>query len=112
MVVFDEFYECSLNVDLGLVLIWEIWLVLCDDLLIFVMLVMFDVVLVVVLLDDVLMIIFEGCVFFVDICYCDVLLFKEIWLENVVVDIVLIVFGEMDGGVLVFLLGEGEIWCI
>lgn len=55
--IFDEFYECSLNVDFGFVLVYEVWVVLCFDLMLVVMLVMLDVVFVVVFLDDVLVII-------------------------------------------------------
>ena len=108
-VVFDEFHERSLNADLGLALTWEIRSALRDDLMILVMSATLDAAPVAALLDDAPMITSEGRAFPVDIRHRDAPLPKETRLENAVADTVLTALGETDGGVLVFLPGEGEI---
>ena len=108
-VVFDEFHERSLNADLGLALTWEIRSALRDDLMILVMSATLDAAPVAALLDDAPMITSEGRAFPVDIRHRDAPLPKETRLENAVADTVLTALGETEGGVLVFLPGEGEI---
>lgn len=108
-VVFDEFHERSLNADLGLALTWEIRSALRDDLMILVMSATLDAAPVAALLDDAPMITSEGRAFPVDIRHRDAPLPKETRLENAVADTVLAALGETDGGILVFLPGEGEI---
>lgn len=85
VVIFDEFYECLLNVDFGLVLCFEVCEVLCEDLILLVMFVILDVELVVKLMGDVLVIIFEGCSFLVEMCWLECFICKEIWFEVVCV---------------------------
>jgi ATP-dependent helicase HrpB len=108
-VVFDEFHERSLNADLGLALTWEIRSALRDDLMILVMSATLDAAPVAALLDDAPMITSEGRAFPVDIRHRNAPLPKETRLENAVSDTVLAALGETEGGVLVFLPGEGEI---
>ncbi len=108
-VVFDEFHERSLNADLGLALTWEIRSALRDDLMILVMSATLDAAPVAALLDDAPMITSEGRAFPVDIRHRNAPLPKETRLENAAADTVLTALGETDGGILVFLPGEGEI---
>lgn len=108
-VVFDEFHERSLNADLGLALTWEIRSALRDDLMILVMSATLDAAPVAALLDDAPMITSEGRAFPVDIRHRDAPLPKETRLENAVADTVMAALGETDGGILLFLPGEGEI---
>lgn len=71
LVIFDEFYECSLDVDLVLVLIFNGCELLCDELLlkVLVMLVILEGECFVVLFGEVLVVCSEGCMFLVDICW-------------------------------------------
>ena len=108
-VVFDEFHERSLNADMGLALTWEIRSALREDLMILVMSATLDAAPVAALLDDAPMITSQGRAYPVDIRHRDAPLPKDSRLENAVADTVLTALGETDGGILVFLPGEGEI---
>ena len=108
-VVFDEFHERSLNADLGLALTWEIRSALREDLMILVMSATLDAAPVAALLDDAPMITSEGRAFPVDIRHRNAPLPKDSRLENAVADTVMAALGETEGGILVFLPGEGEI---
>lgn len=108
-VIFDEFHERSLNADLGLALVWEIRGALREDLKLLVMSATLDAAPVAALLDDAPLVSSEGRSFPVDLRYLDRPLLKEHRLEQAVADQIRRALAETEGGVLVFLPGEGEI---
>lgn len=109
LVIFDEFHERSLNADLGLALTWEVRGALREDLQILVMSATLDAAPVAALLDDAPMVTSQGRAFPVDTRHRDRPRGPRERIEPIVADLVAQAFGETDGGVLVFLPGEGEI---
>lgn len=109
LVIFDEFHERSLQADLGLALTWEVREALRDDLQIVVMSATLDAAPVAALLDDAPMVTSQGRAFPVDTRWRDRARGPRDRIEPVVADLVAQAFGETEGGVLVFLPGEGEI---
>lgn len=129
MIIVDEVYECSFNIDFLLGYFKQLlkkWL----DLKLIVMLVMIDMLWFVEYFDDVLVISVEGCIFLVEVCYC--LLEGEgggdeeggcdgecIVNEVVVVVVDEIIWFDLCGDILLFFFGECEIcdvyqfleWC-
>jgi len=108
-VIFDEFHERSLNADLGLALTWEARGALRDDLVLVVMSATLDAQPVARLLDDAPVVISEGRAYPVDTRWLERPIDKRARLEHAVADLVAQAVRETDGGVLVFLPGEGEI---
>ena len=108
-VIFDEFHERSLNADLGLALAWEARGVLRPDLLILVMSATLDAAPVAAMLDDAPIVTSEGRAFPVTTHYLDQATPKTTRLEQATADLVAHAVEETEGGVLVFLPGEGEI---
>lgn len=107
-VIFDEFHERSLNADLGLALCLEITGALRDDLLLLVMSATLDAKPVAELMQAPL-ITSEGRSFPVDLRWLDRPVRKEQRFEQALADLVVQAVGETEGGVLVFVPGEGEI---
>ncbi|PIE08459.1 MAG: ATP-dependent helicase HrpB [Rhodobacterales bacterium] len=108
-VIFDEFHERSLNADLGLALTWEARAALREDLALVVMSATLDAEPVAALLDDAPVVVSEGRVFPVETHWLDRPVGKQVRFEAAVADLVVRAVGETEGGVLVFLPGEGEI---
>ena len=108
-VIFDEFHERSLQADLGLALCCEVREALRDDLRLLVMSATLDAAPVAALLNDAPMITAKGRAFPVDTRWRETPLPPRARLEQAVADTVLTALGDTDGGVLVFLPGEGEI---
>ena len=108
-VIFDEFHERSLNADLGLALTWEIRQALRDDLILVVMSATLDAEPVARLLDNAPMITSEGRAYPVDLVYLERPLDKTRRLEMATADLIVDAVAQTEGGVLVFLPGEGEI---
>ncbi|MEJ6403625.1 ATP-dependent helicase HrpB [Yoonia sp. 2307UL14-13] len=108
-VIFDEFHERSLNADLGLALTWEVAQVLRPDLMILVMSATLDAAPVAALLDDAPVITSEGRSFPVTTHYLDRAVPKGTRLEAATADLTIAVAAATEGGILVFLPGEGEI---
>ncbi|KMW58137.1 ATP-dependent helicase HrpB [Candidatus Rhodobacter oscarellae] len=107
--IFDEFHERSLNADLGLALAWEARGALREDLLLLVMSATLDAAPVATLLGDAPLVSSEGRSFAVDIRWRQRPLPKGARLEHAVAEQVREALRDTDGGVLVFLPGEGEI---
>ncbi|MBA83678.1 ATP-dependent helicase HrpB [Thalassobius sp. S69A] len=113
-VIFDEFHERSLNADLGLALCLEVAEALRDDLTLLAMSATLDAAPVAALMGDVPIITSEGRSFPVDLVHLERPLDKRARLEPSVVDLIARAVSETQGsetqgGVLVFLPGEGEI---
>ena len=108
-IIFDEFHERSLNADLGLALTWEIRQALRDDLILVVMSATLDAEPVARLLDNAPMITSEGRAYPVDLVYLERPLDKTRRLEMATADLIVDAVAQTEGGVLVFLPGEGEI---
>ncbi|RYG90958.1 ATP-dependent helicase HrpB [Loktanella sp. IMCC34160] len=108
-VIFDEFHERSLNADLGLALTWEIRQALRDDLILLVMSATLDAAPVAELLDGAPIVTSEGRSFPVSVHHLDTPLPKTRRYEEAVAELVADAVGRTEGGVLVFLPGEGEI---
>lgn len=108
-VLFDEFHERSLNADLGLALCLEVAGALRDDLMLVAMSATLDAGPVAVLMGDVPVITSEGRSFPVEVRHLDRPLDRKARLEPAVADLIVQAVGETQGGVLVFLPGEGEI---
>ncbi|WP_420569431.1 ATP-dependent helicase HrpB [Thalassovita sp.] len=108
-VLFDEFHERSLNADLGLALCLEIAGALREDLILLAMSATLDAGPVAALMGDVPVITSEGRSYPVTLKHLDRPLDKRTRLENATADLVSKAIGETQGGVLVFLPGEGEI---
>ncbi|WP_368186643.1 ATP-dependent helicase HrpB [Aestuariibius sp. HNIBRBA575] len=118
VLIFDEFHERSLNADLGLALAWEVRGALRDDLSILVMSATLDAAPVAAMLDDAPILTSQGRAYPVEIRHLDSPIrtpqrgagrrpFNAF--ETSVADLVRRAVGETQGGVLVFLPGEGEI---
>ncbi len=108
-VIFDEFHERSLNADLGLALSLEVRSALRDDLFLLVMSATLDAEPVAKLMGDAPVVTSEGRSFPVDIQWLDAPLPKTKRFTDAVADLVRRAATESEGGILVFLPGEGEI---
>ncbi|WP_284163521.1 ATP-dependent helicase HrpB [Frigidibacter sp. SD6-1] len=108
-VVFDEFHERSLHADLGLALAWEVKGALRPDLLILVMSATLDAEPVARLLDDAPVLTSEGRAFPVETRWLPRPPDASLRYEAGVAGLVAQAVEETEGGVLVFLPGEGEI---
>ncbi|MBE3637890.1 ATP-dependent helicase HrpB [Mangrovicoccus algicola] len=109
LVIFDEFHERSLQADLGLALAWEVRGALREDLQIVVMSATLDAAPVAALLEDAPMVTSEGRAFPVETRHLERPKGPRERIEAVTADLVARAMGETEGGVLVFLPGEGEI---
>jgi ATP-dependent helicase HrpB len=108
-VIFDEFHERSLNADLGLALTWEVCGALREDLLVLVMSATLDAGPVAALLDDAPVVTSEGKAYPVETRWRDAPPRKEERFEQTMATLIRQALGEAEGGILVFLPGEGEI---
>ena len=108
-VLFDEFHERSLNADLGLALCLEIREALRDDLILLPMSATLDAGPVAALMGDAPVITSEGRSFPVETRWLDRPLGPKARLPEATADLVTEALSETQGGVLVFLPGEGEI---
>ncbi|MDA7427431.1 ATP-dependent helicase HrpB [Primorskyibacter aestuariivivens] len=108
-VIFDEFHERSLNADLGLALCLEIAEALRDDLCLIVMSATLDAAPVAALMGDAPVITSEGRSYPVETRWLPKPVGPKARLPDVTADLVAQAVLETDGGVLVFLPGEGEI---
>ncbi|MCV2868146.1 ATP-dependent helicase HrpB [Defluviimonas sp. WL0002] len=108
-VLFDEFHERSLNADLGLALTWEVRGALRPDLMVLVMSATLDAEPVAALLDGAPVITSQGRAFPVETRWLDRPLDRTVRFEAAVASLVERAVSETDGGILVFLPGEGEI---
>ncbi|MGC9420288.1 MAG: ATP-dependent helicase HrpB, partial [Rhodovulum sp.] len=108
-VIFDEFHERSLNADLGLALAWEVRGALREDLVLLVMSATLDAAPVAALMDGAPVVTSEGRAFPVETRWLDRPLPKGARLAEAAADLVGRAVAETEGGVLVFLPGEGEI---
>ncbi len=108
-VIFDEFHERSLNADLGLALCLEIAGALRDDLLLLAMSATLDAAPVAALMGEVPVITSAGRTYPVEIRWLDKAVPKTKRFEQAVSALVQQAIHETDGGILVFLPGEGEI---
>ncbi|WP_136637196.1 ATP-dependent helicase HrpB [Pseudooceanicola onchidii] len=107
-VIFDEFHERSLNADLGLALCLEIAGALRDDLILLAMSATLDAAPVAALMSAPILT-SEGRAFPVDIRHADRPAPRDARIDQITADAVLAALPETQGGVLVFLPGEGEI---
>ncbi len=108
-VIFDEFHERSLNADLGLALTWEARTALREDLMLVVMSATLDAAPVAALLDRAPVVTSEGRAFPVETRWLDQPMGKRTRFDEAVAGLVECAVRETEGGVLVFLPGEGEI---
>lgn len=108
-VIFDEFHERSLNADLGLALCLEIREALRDDLILLAMSATLDAEPVARLMGDAPVITSEGRSFPVEVKWRDRPLPPKSRIEEATAATILDALDETEGGVLVFLPGEGEI---
>jgi ATP-dependent helicase HrpB len=108
-VIFDEFHERSLNADLGLALCLEVREALRDDLMILAMSATLDAAPVAKLMGDAPIVTSEGRSFPVETRWLDKPVGKTTRFENACSALIEKAVAETDGGVLVFLPGEGEI---
>ena len=108
-VIFDEFHERSLNADLGLALCLEVSEALRDDLILLAMSATLDAAPVAALMGDAPIITSEGRSYPVETRWLDRPIPKQRRHEEAVADLVAQAVSETQGGVLVFLPGEGEI---
>lgn len=107
-VIFDEFHERSLNADLGLALCLEITGALRDDLILLAMSATLDAAPVARLMDAPI-VTSEGRSFPVETRWLDTPVPKTTRLETAAAELISRAVSETDGGLLVFLPGEGEI---
>jgi ATP-dependent helicase HrpB len=107
--IFDEFHERSLNADLGLALALEIRGALRPDLALVVMSATLDAAPVAVLMGDAPVVTSEGRAFPVDTRWLGRAVDASLRFEGAVAGLVRQAVAETEGGVLVFLPGEGEI---
>ncbi|MEQ1754067.1 MAG: ATP-dependent helicase HrpB [Micropepsaceae bacterium] len=107
LVIFDEFHERSLNADLGLALAIDVQGALNDKLKIMVMSATLDGVRISALLGNVPIIKSEGRLFPIETKYAAAAQHTRI--EKHVANIIARACHEVEGGILVFLPGEGEI---
>ena len=108
-VIFDEFHERSLNADLGLALCLEIAEALRDDLILLAMSATLDAEPVAKLMGDVPVITSEGRAYPVETRWLETPTPKAMRLEEATARLITRAVDETQGGVLVFLPGEGEI---
>ncbi|MBK1635169.1 ATP-dependent helicase HrpB [Rhodovulum adriaticum] len=108
-VIFDEFHERSLNADLGLALTWELREALRDDLVVLVMSATLDAAPVAALMADAPVVTSAGRSYPVETRWLDKPLPKGARLPDATADLIAEAVAETQGGVLVFLPGEGEI---
>ncbi len=108
-VIFDEFHERSLNADLGLALTWEVRGALRPDLMLVVMSATLDAAPVAALLDAAPVVVSEGRAFPVQTHWLARPLAAGMRFEAAVVGLVAEAAEATEGGLLVFLPGEGEI---
>ncbi|MFY0662463.1 MAG: ATP-dependent helicase HrpB [Shimia sp.] len=108
-VIFDEFHERSLNADLGLALCLEICDALRDDLILVAMSATLDAEPVAALMGNAPMITSEGRAYPVETRWLERPLPKNTRLEEATARLITQAISETEGGVLVFLPGEGEI---
>ncbi|MEL6643189.1 MAG: ATP-dependent helicase HrpB [Pseudomonadota bacterium] len=108
-VIFDEFHERSLNADLGLALCLEVREALREDLRLIVMSATLDGAAVAELMGDAPVVRSPGRAFDVEVRWLERPVPKGQRFEAAVADLVGRAVAESDGGVLVFLPGEGEI---
>jgi ATP-dependent helicase HrpB len=106
--IFDEFHERSLNADLGLALACEVRAALRDDLILIVMSATLDAAPVATLLNAPL-VTSQGRAFPVETRWLPRTLPTGARIEPAAADLILHALSETEGGVLVFLPGEGEI---
>ncbi len=109
LVIFDEFHERSLNADLGLALCLEVRGALREDLKLLVMSATLDAGPVAALMGDAPVITSEGRAYPVETHWLPRPADASMRLEAVVAGAVKAALEETEGGVLVFLPGEGEI---
>ena len=107
-VIFDEFHERSLHADLGLALTCEVRGALRPDLKLLVMSATLDAAPVALMLAAPV-ITTLGVAFPVETRWLDRPTSREVKFERAVTDLILRAVGEAEGGILVFLPGEGEI---
>ncbi|MEP2781631.1 MAG: ATP-dependent helicase HrpB [Pseudoruegeria sp.] len=108
-IIFDEFHERSLNADLGLALCWEIREALRDDLNLIVMSATLDAAPVAALLSDAPVVTSEGQSYPVETRWLERPVPKTTRLEQATAELIRKAVAETEGGILVFLPGEGEI---
>ena len=108
-VIFDEFHERSLNADLGLALCLEVREALRDDLILLAMSATLDAEPVAKLMGHAPVITSEGRSFPVETRWLERPTRKETRLETACAALIEQAVSETEGGVLVFLPGEGEI---
>ena len=108
-IIFDEFHERSLNADLGLALTWEARNALRDDLMILVMSATLDAGPVALMLDNAPRISSQGRAFPVETRWRSKPHRPEVRYEAQIAELVQLAIEETEGGILVFLPGEGEI---
>ncbi|PTW97671.1 ATP-dependent helicase HrpB [Pararhodobacter aggregans] len=108
-VIFDEFHERSLNADLGLALVLESRGALREDLRLVVMSATLDAAPVAALLGGAPLLTAEGRAYPVETRWLDAPLPPKARLPEAVADLTLRALAETEGGMLVFLPGEGEI---
>jgi ATP-dependent helicase HrpB len=109
LVIFDEFHERSLNADLGLALCLEVRGALRPDLQLLVMSATLDAAPVAVLMGDAPVVTSDGRAFPVETRWLPRPADASLRLEAVVAGAVRQAVEETEGGILVFLPGEGEI---
>ncbi|MFM7336502.1 MAG: ATP-dependent helicase HrpB, partial [Tabrizicola sp.] len=109
LVIFDEFHERSLNADLGLALCLEVRGALCEDLKLLVMSATLDAGPVAALMGDAPVVTSEGRAFPLETRWLPKPPDASLRLEAVVAGAVKTALEETEGGMLVFLPGEGEI---
>ena len=107
--IFDEFHERSLNADLGLALAWEARQALRPDLWLLVMSATLDTAPVAALLEDAPLISSQGRAFPVETRWLPRPMPAGARLESETAALVRQAVAETEGGILVFLPGEGEI---
>src|SRR6056297_1913629 len=107
--IFDEFHERALQADLGLALAWEARAALRPDLIVLVMSATLDAGPVARLLDDAPVVTAEGRSFPVQTRWSDAPRPAPRDVPQAAADLTLRALAEAEGGVLVFLPGEGEI---
>ncbi|MCW1930768.1 ATP-dependent helicase HrpB [Pararhodobacter zhoushanensis] len=108
-VIFDEFHERSLNADLGLALVLEARSALRPDLHLVVMSATLDAAPVAALLGGAPLLTAEGRAYPVETRWLDAPVPRETRLPQAVAALTLKALAETEGGILVFLPGEGEI---
>lgn len=113
MIIVDEVYECSFNIDFLLGYLKQL-LCKCLDLKLIVILVIIDIECFVQYFDNVLVISVEGCIYLVEVCYWVLEGEGDDQGECIVNDVIVLVIDEIIcldvcGDVLIFLLGECEI---